>query len=198
MEKIPGYDAATPVYGAFQRLPLANYICTIVDAEEIMSRKGNRCIKLAFDIAEGEQAGFYSEQYKENKRVNGDSAMWPFAGIYYVSAENANRLKGFIYCIEKSNNGFHWNWNEKALKGMKFAGCFAEESRITTEGKTLCDTRLSHIYPLSEFESMPAAYVKKQKPSTPFEGNNDGYYGAAEYARPSAPPPVLDPDEIPF
>lgn len=194
MEKIPGYDTASPVYGTRKRLPLANYVCTIVDAEEFTSRSGNRCLKLAIDVAEGEYAAFYAEQYNEAKRVDADNAMWPFAGIYYVNMSNVNRFKGFTYCIEKSNKGFQWNWNEKALKGMKFAGLFAEETNTNNEGKTYTDVRLSHVYPLDEFSTMPAAYVKKQKPATPFEGG--GYFGASEYAQPYQRRQVDE--EIPF
>ena len=193
MEKIPGYDAATPIYGTYKRLPLANYICSIVDVEEMVSKKGNRCLKLAFDIAEGDYAGFYAEQYKEEQRVNGEEAGWPFSGIYYVSMTNLNRFRGFTYCIEKSNKGFQWNWNEKALKGMKFAGVFAEETRTSNEGKSYTDVRLAHVYPLDEFNKLPEAYVKKPKADTPFTGG--GYFGAPEFANPL--PPIRD-EEIPF
>ena len=193
MEKIPGYDTAAPTYGTYKRLPLANYVCTIVDVEEITSKAGNRCLKLAFDVAEGEYAGFYMEQFKEAQKANGDDAMWPFAGIYYVNMSNVNRFRGFTYCIEKSNKGFKWNWNEKALRGTKFAGLFAEETTTNNEGKTYTDVRLSHIYPLDEFNNMPEAYVKKQRADTPFAGG--GYFGANEFANPV--PPIRD-EDIPF
>ncbi len=36
-------------------------------------------------------------------------------------------FKGMISCIEKSNEGYEWNWDEKTLKGKKIGVLFGRE-----------------------------------------------------------------------
>lgn len=173
MKKIPGYDEARPAYGVHPRLPLANYICTIVDVEAHTSKQGNPCLKIAFDIVEGDCAGFYTEQYKSDKKRD-ENAMWPYAGIYYVNvdSDSTKYFKGFIYCLEKSNPGFKWNWDERALKRLRFAGLFTEETGVGQDGRSFTSTRLSYVYPVDEISTMPAAYVKKPRSTNPLKNTS--------------------------
>ena len=208
MNKIPGYDEATPSYGIpSKRLPLANYICKIIRAteHEKQTKDGiSRSLKIEFDIADGELQGFYAKQYEAScaNAVNSDKAInWPWDAVYFVSLNesNVNRLKGFMKCLEKSNRGFEWNWDESKLAGLKFAGNFvAEENEYN--GKTYVRTKLANVYPVDEFDSMPEPYTRSiKKNDNPFENGNSGaYYGASAWNNvpPQAPPP--QDSEIPF
>ena len=45
------------------------------------------------------------------------------------------RLKGMTQAFEDSNSGYHWDWNEKALKGL-IVGCLFQSQEWEWEGKS--------------------------------------------------------------
>lgn len=102
-----------------------------------------------FDIAEGENKGFYMDKYK-NSTPRSDSESIKWQGKYYVMLEGENweqRFKGFITSIEESNEGFKWNadiGDEQTLKGKLFGGIFGEEEYIYN-GEVRTNTRLRYI-----------------------------------------------------
>ena len=54
-------------------------------------------------------------------------------------------LKGFITSIEKSNEGFIFNFDEATLKGKKFGGVFAREQYRNASGESKMSTKLRFI-----------------------------------------------------
>ena len=54
-------------------------------------------------------------------------------------------FKGVICSIEKSNNGYRWDWNEKSLVGKRFGGIFGREQFLTGAGEKRMATRLIQI-----------------------------------------------------
>jgi hypothetical protein len=100
-------------------------------------------LKVAFDIVNNEKyAGFYSTRFKAAKATNKD-AKW--SGIFDVfipkddGTENdgytKTAFKRFITSVEKSNEGYVWDWNELSLKGKMFGGVFGREEFKTKEGE---------------------------------------------------------------
>lgn len=99
-------------------------------------------MKIAFDIINNEQyAGFYSTRFKAAKATNKD-AKW--SGIFdvFIPKDDGSEKDGytktafkrFITSVERSNEGYVWDWNELSLKGKMFGGVFGREEFKTKDG----------------------------------------------------------------
>lgn len=80
----------------FERLPAGGYVARIVSMTDIESRS---YVDLVFDIAEGQHAGFYSDDW---------GIKHPYAHHVVLSYKDTalGMLKGRLEAIQKSNNGF--------------------------------------------------------------------------------------------
>ena len=95
--------------GEARILPAGGYICKILKAEETESRAGRPMIKVAFDITEGEFAGYFRERFDSWKAGAEDPAevRWPFNGtkwiLLYDNEGATNRdFKSFCTALEES------------------------------------------------------------------------------------------------
>ena len=105
---------------ARETLPAGGYVAKIMDATVISYDWGD-VLKVDFDIAEGEYKGFFATDYRNNTN---DDKKW--RGTYRINIPNERNqyfdsqrksFNNFIACLEETNNGFHWAWDETALKG---------------------------------------------------------------------------------
>ena len=103
-----------------ETLPAGGYVAKIMDATVINYDWGD-VLKVDFDIAEGEHKGFFATDYRNNTN---DDKKW--RGTYRINIPNESNqyfdsqrksFNNFIACLEETNNGFHWAWDETALKG---------------------------------------------------------------------------------
>ena len=76
-----------------------------------------------------------------------------------------------------SNPQFKWNWDEKALKGLFFAGQFREEEYYNQNGELRSSTKLVNIYPLEELPNLDV--LPKKQAAEINSGNKDNYWGNA-------------------
>ena len=137
MVKPNNYDG-TQEYGEFKPLELGGHVCKIMSVEETKSGSGKDMLKIFLDIAEGEQANYYAEQYKADSRAD---KKW--GCIVYQLIEdkdgNTNRgLKTFITSVEKSNKGFTVAWGDNftaCLKGKLIGGIFGREQYQNSKGE---------------------------------------------------------------
>ena len=67
-----------------------------------------------------------------NAERNGTNAKWNNGGLFRQGYEGKQLpfFKGMISCIEKSNEGYEWNWDEKTLKGKKIGVLFGREQYL--------------------------------------------------------------------
>lgn len=119
MEKPRDFDTAR-AWGGYEPLPAGGYVCKIIGVEETTSRAGNAMVKVALDIAEGDEEGRFMETYRNDTR---EGKKWPNAGVAWVLTEDSEgnthgRFKQFIDCVAASNPGFEVAW------GIGFCGCF--------------------------------------------------------------------------
>lgn len=143
MVKPNNYDGVQE-YGEFKPLELGGHICKIMSVEEAKSFSGKDMLKIFLDIAEGEQANYYAEQYKTDSRVE---KKW--GCIVYQLVEdkdgNTNRgLKTFITSVEKSNKGFTVAWGDNfaaCLKGKLVGGVFGREQYQNNKGELKFSTK---------------------------------------------------------
>lgn len=132
MNKIQGYDEAQAYTGESRALPAGKYICEIKGAKEVEAKNGKKQLVLQLDIAEGEYKDFYSDQFSKTIKEKGTNAKWNNGGLFRQGYEGKQLpfFKGMITCIEESNEGYEWNWDEKTLKGKKIGVLFGREQYL--------------------------------------------------------------------
>ena len=129
-------------------LPAGGYVAKILNAE-VKEYDWGEVLVISFDIAEGEHKDFFAKQYKsdtsEDKKWKGNFRInVPQESNQYFESQKRS-FGNAIACIEESNNGYHWAWDESTLKGKMVGVLFRErewewegKSGITTECCTFC------------------------------------------------------------
>lgn len=119
MEKPKDFDTAKAT-GEYKALDAGGYVCEIIGVDETMSKTGKKMIKIALDIAEGDEKGRFMESYKSDTR---EFKKWPASAVVYQLTEDKDgnthgRFKQFTNCVVDSNTGFEIEW------GKMFGTCF--------------------------------------------------------------------------
>ena len=158
MRPFKDYETTQTITGSRQ-LPVGAYVCTILKAEEKVynSSKGEwHKLEISFDIAEGENKGFYAVDYRAQ---TGEDKKWkgvirlnvPNDDGSEMDAWNKRSFKTNMQAIEESNSGYHWDWNEAQLKN-KTVGIVFRSEEWEYNGKRGWRT--------APFKMVPAADVK--------------------------------------
>lgn len=131
MKKIENYEAVQASTGEYARPTSGGYICKIIDVEDIpMNEQGKGdYLKVFYDIADGEFEGYYQEQFKKW----GGNWFATFIRSYKETA--LGMFKHFTNCVEKSNAGYAWDWNEKGLIGKVVGLVLGEEEYRNNVGE---------------------------------------------------------------
>ena len=139
IKKFKDYDSIQVFEGA--SIEPGGYELQIINTKV---EKFDNCeiLKVAFDIINNEKyAGFYSTQFKAAKATNKD-AKWKGIFDVFIPKDDGSEKDGytktsfkrFITSVERSNEGYVWDWNELSLKGKMFGGVFGREEFETKEG----------------------------------------------------------------
>ena len=188
MKQFKGYERKEQ--RSFEPLPKGAYVIKFLNVKEEPNKSGNGThLKISFDIAEGEYAGFYMDAYKNDTR---EDKKWSADATFYLTCPDDNSEQAtvdgfniFITAVEDSNEGYHWNWEEGTLKG-KLVGAKFRNEQSEYNGKVY-----DHI--------KPKWFIKAQ-------AVRDGKYGklpndvlvntkpAADFVN----VPAIGPEEIPF
>lgn len=146
MRRIDGMNIERSV--GSEPLPAGGYVAKILNAE-VKEYDWGEVLVVSFDIAEGEHKDFFAKQYKSNtsedKKWKGNFRInVPQESNQYFESQKRS-FGNAIACIEESNNGYHWAWDENTLKGKMVGVLFRErewewegKSGITTECCTFC------------------------------------------------------------
>lgn len=114
----------------FPMLPAGTYVAAIKNVK-IDGKEPDQQLVLRLDIIEGEWAGYYTKRYENDNSKAGFEQKFQarYKGdlqIQIPDPDNTRRdhpewdirtFNNAIYCIEKSNPGYKWDWDEKKLKG---------------------------------------------------------------------------------
>lgn len=176
------YNGAKAEKTTNEKLPAGGYVVQIMGAEVETLDWGEK-LRLDFEIYEGKYAGFFAAQYRastfDDKKWKGCFRLIvPSEGSQYFESEK-RRFNNFIYAIEASNPNYHWDWNEKGLKG-KFLGVVYGEKEWEYKDKTGWATVCAALYSADDIRQgnykvpEPKALQKAaEKASEPFQTVSD-------------------------
>lgn len=162
MEKPKNWDSVQANTGDYENLKLGGHEVVIKNAYEYTGMTGNTSLKIEVDIAgNDEQKGFYQKQYDNN--TNSDKK-WPSASCKYISLKEddtcVSMFKGFTTCVEKSNPGYTWNFDEKTLIGKKICGVYGLEEYEKQDGTIGTATKLVQFRSLDKLNEIKIPKVK--------------------------------------
>jgi hypothetical protein len=156
-------------------LPAGGYVAKIMAAEVKSYDWGDQLI-VSFDILEGEHKDHFAKEYRanvnEDKKWKGNyRARIPDESNQYFSSQQRT-FNNFIYALEASNPGYHFDWDETKLKG-KVIGVLIRDKEWAYEGKTgwtteCCAVTEADAIRKNEFKT-PRAKPLANKPA--FSGN---------------------------
>lgn len=136
----------------FKALPIGAYECIIRKA---MVHKNPTTEKESFrvcvDIANGDFKGYFQKRFDNNP--NSDKK-WDNNATRYLAfqGDNSAYFKGFITCVENSNPGYKWDWDETKLTNKKICGVFQYEEYEKQDGTKAVKVRLNKFRSLDKMK----------------------------------------------
>lgn len=186
IKQFSNYDKTQAFDGDFETLTLGGHIL-VIKGTKIESYDWGDVLVLAIDIDEGEHKGFYQRQYDRRKADKPD-AKWPGTWRQVIPKDDGSDkdnktksfFKGMTTCIEKSNPGYTWNWDERTLASKKVGGIFGQEEFETTTGEVKLATKCFYLRSVDAIrkgvEVPPVKRLKKEPKDisgAPFPDDND-------------------------
>ena len=155
MEKIENWgEVEAKGMEDYKALPIGAYECVIRAAELYANpTTEKKSFKVQVDIGSGEFKGYYQKRFDNNTRSD---KVWDNNATRYLAYEGENTayFKGFITCVESSNPGYKWDWDETKLKGKKICGVFQYEEYENQEGKKGVKVRLNKFRSLDKIKEI--------------------------------------------
>lgn len=139
MQPIKEYEQVNE-NGSFEQLPVGAYVMTIT---EVIDNAEKQYLEIYSDVAQGEHKDFFRRMVM----AGGMDASRSFRS-YKTSA--LVFFKRFIVSVEKSNQGYQWNWDEKSLIGKTVVAVFGEEEYVAKDGSVKTNVKIQ------EFRSVQA------------------------------------------
>jgi hypothetical protein len=136
----------------FKVLPIGAYECIIKDARINKNEEnGKETFKVSIDIASGEFKDYFLKRF-DNSTIN--PKKWDNNAVRYLAfqGDNASYFKGFITCVENSNPGYKWDWDETKLEGKKVCGVFQYEEYEKQDGSKAVKVRLNKFRSLDKMK----------------------------------------------
>lgn len=178
-------------------LPAGGYVAKILDAN-VLTYDWGEVLKVDFDICEGDYKDFFGKDYRNN---TADNKKW--RGAYRINIPNESNqyfdsqrksFNNFVACIEESNSGFHWAWEEKSLKGKTLGVLFRnkEYEMDTDKGEHITGWT-------TECSSVTTAdAIREGKFRTPKDKPLKAKTESTSAFTPSAFAPAADDSDLPF
>ena len=192
------------------KLPLGAYVCKVNNVRVDVHDANSAQLCIAFDIAEGEYAGFYKRELAANtaanKKYKGVLRVWlPKDDGSEKDEWTKSTLKGLVTSFEKSNPGYKWNWNEQTLIG-RMVGIQFRNEEWEYEGKTGWAVRPFRAISVDSVRNgtftLPNEKPLKNKDSGGYGDNYGSNYGSYDqnYSAPASDFAILDDDDaqLPF
>lgn len=142
MKPIKEYELVNEA-GEFKKLPAGIYGVKITNVVDVPDRE---YLEIYCDIVKGEYAAYFKTLVDNGLR---DTSK-------HIRSYKTGALpffKAFITAIEKTNAGYHWNWDEKTLIGKNVMAVFGEEEYLDKDGNVKVSTTLVEFRSLEAFQA---------------------------------------------
>lgn len=137
----------------FLELPPAGAYVAEIQNVRVVEADGQKqtrdVIELMIEIIEGDFKNRYHEFYEDQRERFGDDAK--YKGVFrltpFVDGDEDWRKRAFegnLWCVEQSNPGYTWDWDEKKLKGKK-VGISIRNRLYTYNGKDKSSTEIGRF-----------------------------------------------------
>lgn len=173
--------------GNIETLPAGAYVCEIMQAKESKNKNTDGThLEISFDVCEGDYKGFFQQDWKNQDR---EDKFWRGVIRQNIPNEQSAKysqqcrfFKRFTNALEDSNPGYHWDWNEGALKGKKIGVVFGERERESQKGTIYTVTDAAEIISVDDvksgkFKVPEKKYLQKAPASagfTPLDDEDEG------------------------
>lgn len=133
MKRIENYEEIQ-ASGNFKRLIAGGYVCRIMDVEDVPMNentgKGDY-LKINYDIAVNDLKNYFLDFFEK-------FGYWSKSGTFMRSYKESalGMFKHFTNCVEESNLGYKWDFDETTLKGKLVGLVLGEEEYIANDGET--------------------------------------------------------------
>lgn len=168
-----GYEAKER--NAFTELPPAGAYIGQIMAVNYLPQDGEKQqrdqVELMIEITEGAFANRFTDVWKDQKEKWGDNVQ--YKGVFRltppVDGDDDWRFRFFeenLWCVEQSNPGYQWDWDEKKLKGKKIGFSLREKLYNYTDKETgeIKDGSTVEIARLETVQDVKDGKVKLMKP----------------------------------
>ena len=165
--------------------PVGCYVAEIQDVRFVPAdgnKQDHDVIELMIEITEGEYKNRYHEVYADQDERFGNAK---YKGVFRLTApleddEDWRRrtFEGNLWAVEDSNDGYHWDWDEKKLKGKK-VGISVRDYLYTYEGKNRSTTEIGRLESIQEISKgkvkpMKARDRRENKDDSSTSDSTDG------------------------
>ena len=157
-----------PPVGAYEAKILNVMFIDHKDKEKNPYNDPHDKIELYLDITEGEYAGRFMQQWNEQKELKGDDAI--YRGVFRLICPLENdedwRRRNFeanLWCVQESNPGYAWDWDEKKLKDKKVGISIRNRLYDYTDNKT-GETKTGKAIEIGRFETIADVQAGKCRP----------------------------------
>lgn len=138
MKPIAGYDAINEA-GELKSLVKGIYPLVITN---IVNNEDREYLEVYYDVVKGDFKGYFAMAAKNIGRdISKEIRSYKETALPF--------FKAFITAVEKSNNGYSWDWDERKLIGKYIIGVFGEEEYVK-------DGEVKVSVKLREFRSVEA------------------------------------------
>lgn len=153
----------------FERITPGGYIGAIYTAKDYPDKE---YLYICIDIAEGEYKNYYKELAER-------ADFWGLS-LYRSYKDTAKSMfKKFYLDVERSNEGYAWNWDEKTLSDKKIGIILGEEEYIANDGSVKTRIKITKTCPVKDIRDGNFKIPEKKLLNTPAEktktvtGNED-------------------------
>lgn len=191
MKAYNGFKARKASTG-FPELPVGGYVCKILSARVEGGQYGEQLI-VAYDVTEGEYANFWKTAFDADTR---NDKKW--SGVCYISVPSDSDeewkrkpFENFIYAVEESNSGYHWDWNEMGLKGKAVGILIGEKEKLSQDGTQVYTNKVARgTAAVQDIRSGDFKIPKKKEVKRPDSSGTGNFGGFTEMKEGT--------DELPF
>lgn len=143
----------TQAYGEIQQLPKGAYILKVLGVD-LNENSVGQYITLHCDVLEGEHKDFFAKDYKAQQS---EDKKWHCNFFINVPNDDGSekdgwtkrRFKTIMEAFEESNEGYHFDWDEKKLKGKTIGGLFNIREYEKKDGSVGSATNLAQLCKVS-------------------------------------------------